>query len=665
MEGRQLTNEKRGARMQLHNSAFVLLFKTKFIAVAIIAMGTVFAMQDGVLPPMTSVSSPDTENPFDDYVESNKEESSEDPFSDYVKEASSRDAETSEQEDETSAPIESVVQNEPAKAVPNAEPKASPIPVIQKKPIVQGFQTPPAAPNTTAQRLQPPPTRRNMQADRLFDNATSANNGTAANGTIQRSSRNNQAINNAPPVNNEVAGNSVQSLAPLRAAPRPPVAITNPQAQPLVRNNPPVPAINTPRQEIIVDHNVRPMNFNQPITSPPTNSPPPVAARQPARRKVSANIMVAQNLLKELATAEQQSASSGQPMQLLDMLANSSMSRRKELIAQYWATYGAWADYRFAIDELRWIQQVGQVRSEADRKTLEAAQSAANDSIAARALELSDQQHKLNQFLSGPKSESLPLPTDSPLVTRYRTNFDLFAARQSMPENLRVINLWLPEQQKLIGDRAVTVQRCRAAVSQATQAISQGQNVPSLLHTIDLCRDCHSDFVDTVVKYNQRIAEYALTVRPNKPGAEQVVAMLIPAASTSATSPAMNQTRQATLQGTPYQPANRMNNGNQGRSMAPPTPALAPRNQSNGVNRGGFGSGASPNSNDGMSPRMNGQLPPRRNVPSDGTFESPATAPPSGFGSGGSPGGFRPGSVPGAPGSTPPSAPQAGGGFRR
>ena len=102
MEGRQLTNEKRGARMQLHNSAFVLLFKTKFIAVAIIAMGTVFAMQDGVLPPMTSASSPDTENPFDDYVESSKKESSEDPFSDYVEVASSRDAETSEQEDETS-----------------------------------------------------------------------------------------------------------------------------------------------------------------------------------------------------------------------------------------------------------------------------------------------------------------------------------------------------------------------------------------------------------------------------------------------------------------------------------------------------------------------------------------------------------------------------------
>jgi len=366
----------------------------------------------------------------------------------------------------------------------------------------------------------------------------------------------------------------------------------------------------SPPQDMMVDPNLQPATYNSPLSNAPNNgaamsSPPateaplPRKANAPAPRQLAPNIVLAQGLLAELSNAESDSASVGQPTQLLDLLANCDMNRRKQMIQQYWKTYAAWAEYRFAIDELQWIQRVGQARSSSDQSMLEAARSAANDSIAARALELSQQQNRLNQLMNGPRSATLPLPSDTPLVTRYRTNFDLYAARRSMPEQLRVISEWLPEQQQLIGDRAATVQRCRNAVSQATTAVAQGQPVPSMLQTIELCRDCHSRFIKSVVAYNQRIAEYALTIKPNHAGAEQVVAMLIPAPSNPTDSnPFQNQTRQATLQGTPYQGSNQAGSNNQRGSTLPPmrTPGgqrgLPVRN--NGNAGGGFGGGGLP-----------------------------------------------------------------------
>lgn len=402
-----------------------------------------------------------------------------------------------------------------------------------------------------------------------------------------------------------------QLIQPKVAAPadsRPLPALPQ-QARPMANNS---LTVTPQQQEVIFDPNLN-------ATSHTSTTPPP--------RGVRANIMLAENLLKELAMAEQPGSTlNGQPTGLLDMLATGDMTRRKELIQQYWKTYAAWAEYRFAIDELRWIQQFGTVRTEVDRLTLEAAQSAAHDAVSARQLELSQQQHLLNQFVSGPPSEMLPLPSDMPLVTRYRTNFRLYAAERTMPENLRMIDLWLPQQQQLIGDRAATVQRCRSAMQQASRAVSQGQPVASMLQTIALCRDCHSSFVDTVVDYNLKIADYAISVQPNQHAPEQVVAMLIPPASTLTnpmnTLPLNNEIRQATLQGTPYQSPG-ANNG----MLAPSRPTTDP-----------------------------GSYPGNSAV--DG-FQPPAATQPPAI----DPGGFKAGSGGYQPPASPPTRP--GGGFRR
>ena len=267
------------------------------------------------------------------------------------------------------------------------------------------------------------------------------------------------------------------------------------------------PANETP---ILRDSEVRPTNFNQQST---TTLP---------------NRFYAERLLEELKVNPADLPPDSQLMGLQDMLVHSAIDRRNEVIRQYWSTWQAWAEYRFSMDQLRAIQQMGPVRTESDRLTLEAAQSLASDNLTAHGLELSRQQHLLNQLISGTPSDILPLPSDQPLIAGYETQYEIYASKQTMPEQLRMIDQWLPGQFRLVGDRAATVHRCRNAVLQNTRGVRAGQPVTSALETLRLARTSQTEFVDSVVTYNQSITDYAMTVRPNVHAAERIVAMLIP-----------------------------------------------------------------------------------------------------------------------------------------
>ncbi len=348
---------------------------------------------------------------------------------------------------------------------------------------------------------------------------------------------------------------------------------------------------------VITDSNLQPASYNEPVvhSAPIANTAPRIAGNQPstaaatpAPRQLSQGTQMAKSLLSELTNAQASMNGTGQPMQLLDIVTlNPNSSQRKALVNQYWQTYSAWAKYRFAVDERQWLQQMSQSRNESDRAAIEAAQSVANDTVDSAALELNRQQHLLNGFIGGPKSETLPMPSDTPLVTRYRTNFEIYDAQQHMHQNLRAIDDWLPKQQVLIGNQAMTVQRSRNAAMQNIRAIAQGQPIATALHTLAICRQSQESFISSVVKYNQSIADYALSVRPYH-SAEKSVAMLIPMKSNAAESqPTINNRglRQANLADTPYQ-----------QSTTPPSTGMpaAPRNNpsfNRGINQPAAGRG--------------------------------------------------------------------------
>ncbi len=264
------------------------------------------------------------------------------------------------------------------------------------------------------------------------------------------------------------------------------------------------------------------------------------------------------DLINELSPENANLEVMGQPMSLQDMLANCELRRRKTLIKQYWNTYRAWAEYRFAIDEVDWLKQLAQPRNEVDRLTLVAARSAAHSAVSGKQLKLEQQQGQLNTFLRGPRPDLLPLPSDRPLVGGYRTNFDVYASQSPMPEGLRQINRWLPKQKTLIEKRAGTIWSCRTAVLRASQAFRQGGTpAASLLQAISMCRENHTAFIDSVVDYNHAIADYAMAVKPNQLAPQRVVAMLIPVNpnwSTPNTDQPNMQMRQASLPNLPNPP---------------------------------------------------------------------------------------------------------------
>ncbi len=370
-----------------------------------------------------------------------------------------------------------------------------------------------------------------------------------------------------------------------------------------------IPSSQPTAERVMVDRNIQPASHQAIPSVGTTNSELP------------------RQILAEISVQPGQTNGLGLPMGLQDLLVNSNTSQQKQLVFQYWKTYQAWAEYRFALNHLRDIQQLGPVRNEVDRGILEAAQSAARDDAQARGLELTLQQQTLDQFIQGGRSASLPLPADTPLVGRYRTNFEIYSARQSLPAKMQAIHEWLPRQQELIADRAATLQRFRNAALQSAHATSQGYPIASAVQTLSMSRHNHTEFITSVVRYNQRIAEYALTVRPSQNAPDQIVAMLIPVPGLAAEP--NTPLRQAALPTPTY-----------GEYGSPPVPS----------NSAAFGT--APHGNAAASQT---QLPPAFTSPAVGQADS--TQPP-GLGSGGFRSGDRPRSfeTPAGPPANPGSA---------
>jgi hypothetical protein len=355
-----------------------------------------------------------------------------------------------------------------------------------------------------------------------------------------------------PPVMRMLEPQSFEALPvpPQNATgPEPPSAISNPNgAAPWSRDlagerGLPAPSL---RESPIVDSALQPAAYQQ-----MENNVPP---RQIAA--AGADAALAQSLLTELQRSSQQVLSGFQPMGLDDMLANCESWRHKEMVQQYWTAWHACTEYLFAADESRWLAQLVQPRDESERLVLEAARATVADALLEKEIAMRRQLEKLNQFLAGPASETLPWPTDLPMVGNYKTYYALYASQGFASGKLRSIDQWLPLQQELIVNRAATVQRCRSAIQRSTQVFNQtGGGSATMLQALYLSRESHGAFSRCVAQYNREIAEYALTLKPSEPTTEKVVAMLIPQAPARSMVPGDSLLRQAAVpQDATYRP---------------------------------------------------------------------------------------------------------------
>lgn len=295
--------------------------------------------------------------------------------------------------------------------------------------------------------------------------------------------------------------------------------------------------ISSTTAEVIEDSAVQPAVFQ----------PPPGESR--SIRSTTAGTSQAQTLVEELHQSVGPHHDSCRAMTLEEMLLRCERSAGRDMIRQYWLTWQACAEYRFAIDEQAWLDQLGSGHVASDTAVLDAARLMVRDEVREKKLVMEFQQHRLQEFQTGTVDPDLPWPVDAPLVGHYETHYGLYSSQGTSSRQLETLDRLIPQQEQLIHARAETVVQCRSAIMSSTRWYRQsGEGCATMLQALYLSRECHAAFVRSVADYNRTIATYALTIKPDQVQAGQVVAMLIPQSAEPVPGPTDNGgLRQATL----------------------------------------------------------------------------------------------------------------------
>ncbi len=160
------------------------------------------------------------------------------------------------------------------------------------------------------------------------------------------------------------------------------------------------------------------------------------------------------------------------------------------------------------------MSQLGRVQSRSGEETsLQAARAAATAMLREAELAAGSAQYELASLIQLPADAPLPLPADRPHVGAYRTNYqELFASRPA-PDRARLIDRTLPIRRMGIDQRAIAIQAAQDALIAATEAYESRQgNLADVISSSGQLLHQQWTFMETVCRYNQDIAEYAMIV---------------------------------------------------------------------------------------------------------------------------------------------------------
>ena len=286
-------------------------------------------------------------------------------------------------------------------------------------------------------------------------------------------------------------------------------------------------------------------SYNSPINSQGSSAQSlvrPTGFNEPAK---PVDTKLAKSMMEKFVINPNGQNLPGTPLKLIEILREMTIvDQRPRMISQYWETYYDWASLVNAQEYSMWLGRLNAGPSPAQQALLEAARSEARNTTLASQIQLGKSQSLLMQYLPNRPAEFLPLPSDKPLLGKYRTEYEKFKYFQMMPVNLRGIDQILPKQLQLIADRAKTVNVAKSAANQMAQALSNRQTtLQSVLEAARDWRISEKKLVGSVVSYNQAIADYALTVAQGYQSPQAVAAMLIAKPKTSTTQPG-NQSNQ-------------------------------------------------------------------------------------------------------------------------
>lgn len=222
----------------------------------------------------------------------------------------------------------------------------------------------------------------------------------------------------------------------------------------------------------------------------------------------------------------------GTPLSLVEALSGSlNTTQRKLIIQRYW---------RVAIANLKLTQAIlyrdklGSLTAvtSSDQLELSAASSSARSSVAEKRLQLQNAQFDLMESMG--RGTIQQMPTDSPYVGRYRTNFDQYAQTREMPMELTRIHHTLPMMLELMESRAETIAAIGLRTQSGIEAYQAGMTkLSDLLRLWETQQREGEALLESIQLYNHKISVYALTVAPQGLPAQLVVPMLIKSKRTS------------------------------------------------------------------------------------------------------------------------------------
>ncbi|MEM7785219.1 MAG: hypothetical protein AAF623_17855 [Planctomycetota bacterium] len=252
----------------------------------------------------------------------------------------------------------------------------------------------------------------------------------------------------------------------------------------------------------------------------------PVSYVQPTPPK-KRTTRLANDLIDRYSVENYRGPLPGVPVKLVDLMKQQpSINQRQTLVHDYWDAYYDWASLLAARNYAQWLESAT-ARTQAETQLLSAAKLHAANQVTANEIELGKSQAKLIRFQTN-NNEMLPLPSDQPLIKRYRTNYTYFQSVRRLPESLRGIDQILPSTLELIADQADAVQLSKAAADQVMSGNRGGTlSTAVLIEAGRLWRNCENDLILSVVNYNHSIAEYALNVTNTRQSPDSIVAMLI------------------------------------------------------------------------------------------------------------------------------------------
>ena len=259
------------------------------------------------------------------------------------------------------------------------------------------------------------------------------------------------------------------------------------------------------------------------------NGLPAQNQQQPQTETTGSN--AAKEVITKFSFDANQQLAQGLPIRMADVLKQSAgRVSRSQLIPQYWEVYYDWAQSVSAKHHHDWVASLNSAK-QADASSLEIAQSNAQNEIKFSAIQLGKSQAKMKS-LTGSAQPIVPM--DSPTVTRVKTNYEAFKSRGMIAPKFEGIDSTLQQMHALIASRADTVSMAQRNANEAKQLYSRNQStIDQVLTAGRTWRSAESDFIASVIEYNQAYADYALALPYGRGPVDAVVNMLIVKSTTN------------------------------------------------------------------------------------------------------------------------------------